>query len=232
MSKKSVELELWKKGATIYEAVARFGSRRKVERLGQLDHPFISTAHMITAFCHMLDGRSEEPKAAEERLKSVNEYQDLWKELERELYANLRLGALYGLGFIGLRTPESLPRFVPAEVWPGNIDWKNSNVTSDGYEFSAVRIVHSILLDEYQAQSKPRFPLNPGRPTLAPFIEEAFKELKSEGALDQVPTTNKKACLIRERIWGKHPELSRSQAGLSKNVMYREINKIMKNNNN
>lgn len=139
------------------------------------------------------------------------------KDLEDSILRKINDGALVAVGFLEPRKPIDRPALIPNDVWDGEIDWKESTVKGNGLSYVAVRINADVDEQSGHAGSKePESPLRPqGRPSLKPYIDEAYVALKAEGQIDWSKSRARMYPAVKNWLCAQYPEMADKFSGTS-----------------
>ena len=151
----------------------------------------------------VMDGWSERDNALSAMQKNVGGY--------------IQQGRILAFGFQVPRSVEDHPWPIPKELWGHSVKWDSGRVSGQGLDFIEVRLMPAQwepkILGELGAPDTANR-RGQGRPTVKPFIDEAYEALRAAGHIEPAPSMAAVGDLIRSWLAEAYPD----RAGQFKNL--------------
>lgn len=129
-------------------------------------------------------------------------------------------------GLIVPRRMEDHPWPVPKELWRHRVDWDRERVSGAGLRFIEVRLMpsqwQSKILGELAAPDTANR-RSAGRPTVKPFIDEAYAALLAAGHIRSAPSMAVAYDLVRKWLVEAYPDRAGQFESLSNEAIRRQI---------
>ncbi len=157
---------------------------------------------------------------------------DLKKKMQNNIQEYIKNGHVFAYGFEPPRKLGSVPVELPSGAWGGKFDWDNSTVSHAGLSFVQVRLTTRRIRDEILNQSPEPFEFKPsagpGRPTVGPDIEEAFRALHEAGEIDIKSSASSHYDKVREWLHRYKPDLPAEARNLGHEVIRKNFMPLFK----
>lgn len=165
--------------------------------------------------------------ARKERISALHIVSWYEEQLKRELIMDLKLGNYPAFGYLTPRLPGHMRQPVPTNLWEdGQIDWERSTIRNGSLAFESIRVLPHA--EQTSETSSPRNAPSeiverrlPGRPPSAAFVQQAYDNLRSRGAIHFTKTLTYNYEAIRKEASRLAPE--RKGKGFGNEVIRRTL---------
>ncbi len=160
--------------------------------------------------------------------KISTEFTALHTTLINRLKQQLISGALIGMGYAQPRQPDAPPQFLVRDTWSGYIKPSKDEVSHAGLQYLGVRIIphHKAILTLHAPTDTPCVVIKPlGRPSLRPYILEAFTALQAAGKIDFNISLKAHVSILSEWVDAHHPSAMKEKTEIDYTTVNRVIGK-------
>lgn len=167
--------------------------------------------------------KNDDSKVTEYSDKSSENYA-LLRIFQERILKKLVSGRWVGSGHAIPRRPDDEMYEIPEDIWSRQpyINWEDGKVSGQGLEFINVVVSEAATLLDVpdRGSQKPA-----GRPTVQPFILEAYEALKSEGKLDFLQPKSALFGPICEELASRYPNRAIEFNSLGDSTIRKAISK-------
>lgn len=207
--------KLWDRGIPLWTAVSQFAHPELRKRYEEIEtaRPKIKDVKPDKSEKAPIDGGLwEVADLFFDKMRPVmdgwSERNKAWAEMQRNVTKYIQLGHILAFGFQAPRSVEDHPWPIPKELWGHIVKWDSGKVSGLGLDFIEVRLLPAQwepkILGELVAPDAKR--PGQGRPTVKPFIDEAYEKLCAAGHIQTAPSRAAVADLIRNWLVEVYPD--------------------------